>query len=112
MTTIRTIKEGLKRFRRKIIRHPIDWLQYPLSAGNLEYALSERYLDEDGHYWYTCVICSRALYSEWCVGGARVKATGEWISFCGYHSKAEIDLAVNMTESQLLDLKYDKPRGN
>ena len=95
MTTIRTIKEGLKRFRKKIIRNPV-----------------ERYLDSDGYYWFTCVICSRALYSEWCVGGARVKATGEWISFCGYHGKAEIDLAINMTESQLLDLKYDKPRGN
>ena len=95
MTTIRTLKQGLKKFRRKIIRNQ-----------------DERYLDADGYFWYACLICDKPLYSEWTVGAVRVHSTGEWASFCVHHNSVEISNVANMTESQLLDLKYDKPRGN
>ena len=75
-------------------------------------ALENSFLDADGYYWYSCVICDRDLYSEWTVGGVRVASTGEFVSFCVNHSKADIDRVANMVESELIDIMADKPRGN
>ena len=92
---IRRIKDGLHTRIRKLVKNP-----------------EQMYLDADGYYWYSCVICNRELYSEWTVGGARVISTGEWVSFCVHHNPKEIDRVVNMIESELIDMMADKPKGN
>ena len=69
-------------------------------------------VDDDGYYWYECLICDALLYSEWTTAMARIEATGELVSFCCNHTDLEIHRMTKVVESPEVDILADKPRGN